>query len=97
MLEEKAFFTFCDAHFHLVQSGLLMDIKSEFSSAGDNAVFYGCTCAHEREEYESQKKLTAEFSKELKNLHFFPLTIYNLIFILSPYIIIRYNVYAIMT
>ena len=68
MLEEKSFFTFCDAHFHLVQSGLLMDIKSEFSSAGGNAVFYGCTCAHEREEYESQKKLAAEFSKELKNL-----------------------------
>ena len=34
---------------------------------------------------------------KIKNLHFFPLTIYNLIFILSPYIIIRYNVYAIMT
>ena len=71
MLEEKAFFMFCDAHFHLVHSGLLMDIKSEFSSAGDNAVFYGCTCAHEREEYESQKKLAAEFSKELKNLRLF--------------------------
>ena len=53
-----AFFSFCDAHFHIVYSSENGD-KPRFSLP-----YYACTCAHERAEFEKQELLAAEWNRE---------------------------------
>jgi TatD DNase family protein len=45
--------TICDAHFHLVQSGILPECR-RFDGC---TRFYGCTCAHDRGEFLEQQAL----------------------------------------
>lgn len=70
MLEEKSLFTFCDAHFHLVQCSRFFDVHNIYPSS-ENESFFGCTCSHEREEYFLHKEQSAVLSEKFKNVHLF--------------------------
>ncbi|MBQ1869689.1 MAG: TatD family hydrolase, partial [Treponema sp.] len=56
--------TYCDAHFHLVQSGTFESISS-FAEAFSPLGFRGCTCAHSEGEFLRQEELCLEFGEAL--------------------------------
>ena len=56
--------TYCDAHFHLVQSASYENLSS-FAEAFVAPGFKGCTCSHSEEEFLVQESLAAEFSEAL--------------------------------
>lgn len=62
MLEKKSGFVFCDAHFHLVRCADFQNLSDMTAAFSGDDVFFGCTCAHDRKEYETQKKMCAQFS-----------------------------------
>lgn len=67
MLEKKSSFTFCDAHFHLVQCTDFQNVSDISASFSSEDAFFGCTCAHDRTEYEAQRKVCEQLSSN-KNI-----------------------------
>ncbi len=56
--------TYCDAHFHLVQSASFESISS-FAGAFTRPGFRGCTCSHSEGEFLRQEELCLEFGEAL--------------------------------
>ncbi|MBO4387387.1 MAG: TatD family hydrolase [Treponema sp.] len=56
--------TYCDSHFHLVQSASYESLDS-FAGAFDQQGFRGCTCSHSEEEFLRQEALLLEFGGRL--------------------------------
>ena len=57
--------TYCDAHFHLVQSSVHESL-ADFATAFDSDCYRGCTCAHSKDEFLLQEKQVKEFGEKLK-------------------------------
>lgn len=62
------FSSFCDAHFHLMQSA---EYETPFADFDETADYYACTCAHDRQEFYAQETLLAKL-KARKNIHLVP-------------------------
>ncbi|MGP1459559.1 MAG: TatD family hydrolase [Treponema sp.] len=62
------FSSFCDAHFHLIQS---TEYETPFADFDDETDYCACTCAHDVAEFYAQEKLLAEL-KRRKNIRLVP-------------------------
>lgn len=77
--------TYCDAHFHLVQSASFESISS-FAGAFSPLGFRGCTCAHSEEEFLRQEELCLEFGEALSLKRAFGLHPQNPDLSLAPFL-----------
>jgi len=63
-MNDGGFMTYCDSHFHLVQSGKFENVY-DFAKKIAPETFRGCSCSHSKEEFLLQESLVSELGKDL--------------------------------